>query len=45
MLIVEKEPHNWVAWFFQKLHNELIAVQRKVGKSISTLVGLALIII
>ncbi len=45
MLIVGKEPMNWVAWFFHKLHNELVVVQHKVGKSINTLVRPALTII
>jgi hypothetical protein len=37
MLVVEKELVNLVAWFFQKLQNELVVVQCKVGKSINTL--------
>ncbi len=45
MLVAEKEPMNWVAWFYQKLQNELVTIQLKVGKSISTLVGPALTII
>lgn len=45
MLVAEKEPVNWVAWFSQKLQNELVVVQRKIKKSINTLVGPALTII
>jgi len=32
MLVAEKEPVNWVAWFSQKLQNELVVVQRKIYK-------------
>ncbi len=32
MLVAEKELVNWVAWFFQKLQNELVVVQRKIYK-------------
>jgi hypothetical protein len=42
MLVTKKEPINWVALFYQKLQNELVVIQHKVGKSTNTLVGLAL---
>jgi hypothetical protein len=45
MLAVKKEPVNWVAWFYQKLQNELVVVQRKIRKSINILVGPTLTII
>jgi hypothetical protein len=45
MLVAEKELVNWATWFSYKLQNELVVVQCKVGKSISTLVKLALTII
>jgi hypothetical protein len=45
MLVAEKELANWVAWFSQKLQNELVVVQRKARKLISTLVGPTLTII
>jgi hypothetical protein len=34
MLVTEEEKVNWVAWFSQKLQNEIIAIQhmaRKLG--------------
>jgi len=45
MLVAKKEPINWVAWFSQKLQNELVGLQRKAGKSTNTLVRPALTII
>jgi hypothetical protein len=45
MLVIEKEPMDWVAWFSLKLQNELVAVQRNVGKLINTLVEPTLTII
>jgi hypothetical protein len=32
MLTIEKEKVKWAAWFSQKLQNDIIAIQRMVGK-------------
>jgi hypothetical protein len=45
ILATKKELVNYLARFYQKLQNELVAVQCKAGKSTNTLVGLALTII
>jgi hypothetical protein len=45
MLVAKKEEVNWVVWFSQKLQNEIIAIQRKVGKIGNTLTGPSLTII
>jgi hypothetical protein len=36
---------NWALWFTQKLHNEILVVQRKASRPRNTLIGLALTII
>jgi hypothetical protein len=45
MLVVEKELMDWATWFSLKLQNELVAIQRNIGKLINTLVGPTLTII
>jgi len=45
MLVAKKEEVNWVVWFSQKLQNEIIAIQRRVGKIGNTLIGPSLTII
>ncbi len=45
MLVVEKEKVNWVAWFSQKLQNEIIAIQCNTRKNGNTLVEPTLTII
>ncbi len=37
--VTEKGIVNWVEWFKMRLHKEMIAAQRKVGKIGNSLVG------
>jgi hypothetical protein len=45
MFVADKEKVNWAVSFPQKFQNEIIAIQRKVGKIGNTLAGPTLTII